>query len=83
MYAKFKYKCRLCGKKYFNGLEAGHKTAETAMVTLVITGKDQNAIMNRTMGVGMMECHYCNGYDETKPKFKIGIADLIGYEVFE
>ena len=81
MTAKFKYKCRLCGKKYFNGLESSSKTAEMAMTTLVITGKDYNAQINKTMAVMMLETHHCNGYDENKPGYKVGVADLIGYEV--
>ena len=80
MTAKFKYKCRLCKKEYFSGLEAGLPAGITALTTLVITGRDYNAIIHNTMSVSMMESHYCNGYDEKKPDFKIGVADLIGLE---
>jgi hypothetical protein len=69
--AKFRWKCRNCGKKFFDGTECG---SEMAFPTLI------NVIFNIKTTQGSGEPSNNKTYHRCK-KNQMGIADLIGYEV--
>ena len=68
--AKFQYKCRHCGE-VFQGPCGGEQFASFSIASIITTGKD---IPHPGHQVRLMDSHNCSDS-------KIGIADLIGYNL--
>ena len=67
---KAMYRCRLCGKTFYNGTQTGGRLAEAHLLDLAAHGVPKNPSAPH-----MVEPHHCGApYEDS-----IGLADFIGW----
>ena len=67
---KAMYRCRLCGKAFYNGRTTGEQQAELHLFDLAALG----APPNKTMPL-LLEKHDCG-----RPFHCLGLADFVGWD---
>lgn len=70
---KAMYRCRLCGKAFYDGAEANENQAQLRLFELAVFGHTKDAPR-----VELLEEHNCG-----KPFDSIGLADFIGWDAEE
>lgn len=65
------YRCRLCGKAFYNGAETGGPGALLHLTELIVSGKPANPNAPH-----LLMPHYCG-----KPFESMGLADFIGWDL--
>ena len=67
--ARFKYRCRYCGKVYTGSTSPADGSSDVPSATLVLA----TAIVGTPAPVSMVSMHDCGGG-------RMGVTDLIGFE---